>query len=280
MLAGLIWWLIALLLSVGWELSEWPEQNAAAGSALLEQPRLLPFRRARWLWIFAGIFAGIHWLQLQVWATFANLLKGHIWLAPRNSPKQHLKNYACHKCLVIKKRKVGKNSTKTTANPNQNKLLGKKCLGKLGCNCAGADVGKMPGHADAIGFALTFVRIEKFLRLKKKRNYFSISQLAMTFKVENKILCAEHCRWSPSPTQPKGHLQEPFLVHECAGRHSSSTTSQQRKANIIFCQHQKRIFKTLLRNKSRKPTSHEDKNESLSNFAGEDLRPWEIRTKN
>jgi len=26
----------------------------------------------------------------------------------------------------------------------------------------------MPGHADAIGFALTFVRLEKFLRLKKK----------------------------------------------------------------------------------------------------------------
>lgn len=52
----------------------------------------------------------------------------------------------------------------------------------------------MPGHADAIGFALTFVRIEKFLRKKKKkRNYFSISQLAVTFKVESKILCAEHC---------------------------------------------------------------------------------------
>lgn len=67
---------------------------------------------------------------------------------------------------------MGKNSTKTTANPNQNKLLGKKCLGKLGCNCAGADVGKMPGHADAIGFALTFVRIEKFLRLKKKKKLF------------------------------------------------------------------------------------------------------------
>lgn len=27
----------------------------------------------------------------------------------------------------------------------------------------------MPGHADAIGFALTFVRIEKFLRKKKKK---------------------------------------------------------------------------------------------------------------
>lgn len=29
----------------------------------------------------------------------------------------------------------------------------------------------MPGHADAIGFALTFVRIEKFLevKIKKKR---------------------------------------------------------------------------------------------------------------
>lgn len=26
----------------------------------------------------------------------------------------------------------------------------------------------MPGHADAIGFALTFVRLEKFLRLKKR----------------------------------------------------------------------------------------------------------------
>lgn len=25
----------------------------------------------------------------------------------------------------------------------------------------------MPGHADAIGFALTFVRTEKFLRFKK-----------------------------------------------------------------------------------------------------------------
>lgn len=53
----------------------------------------------------------------------------------------------------------------------------------------------MPGHADAIGFALTFVRTEKFLRFKKKtkRNYFSISQLAMTFKVESKILCAVRC---------------------------------------------------------------------------------------
>lgn len=30
---------------------------------------------------------------------------------------------------------------KTTENPKQNKLLGKKCLGKLGCNCAGAEVG-------------------------------------------------------------------------------------------------------------------------------------------
>lgn len=57
---------------------------------------------------------------------------------------------------------------KTTANPKQNKLLGKKCSGKLGCNCAGAEVGQMPGHADAIGFALTFVRLKKFLRLKKK----------------------------------------------------------------------------------------------------------------
>lgn len=26
----------------------------------------------------------------------------------------------------------------------------------------------MPGHADAIGFALTFFRLEKFLRFKKK----------------------------------------------------------------------------------------------------------------
>lgn len=53
----------------------------------------------------------------------------------------------------------------------------------------------MPGHADAIGFALTFVRIEKFLRFfkKRKRNHFSISQLVMTFKAESKILCVEHC---------------------------------------------------------------------------------------
>lgn len=63
----------------------------------------------------------------------------------------------------LKRERWGKRR-KTTANPKQNKLLGKKCSGKLGCNCAGAEVGQMPGHADAIGFALTFVRIEKFLR--------------------------------------------------------------------------------------------------------------------
>lgn len=33
----------------------------------------------------------------------------------------------------------------------------------------------MPGHADAIGFALTFVRTEKFLRFKKKKKKEIIS---------------------------------------------------------------------------------------------------------
>lgn len=42
----------------------------------------------------------------------------------------------------------------------------------------------MPGHADAISFALTFVRIAKFLR-KKKGNDFNISQLAMSFKFKS-----------------------------------------------------------------------------------------------
>jgi len=42
---------------------------------------------------------------------------------------------------VFKKRKMWGKQHKTTANPKQNKLLGKKCSGKLGCNCAGAEVG-------------------------------------------------------------------------------------------------------------------------------------------
>lgn len=52
-------------------------------------------------------------------------------------------------------------------------------------------------------------------------------------------------------------------------------TSEQKKATIIFWQYQKRIFKTLKHFKEigHKPASHEDKNESPSNFAGEDLRP-------
>lgn len=71
----------------------------------------------------------------------------------------------------------------------------------------------MPGHADAIGFALTFVRTEKFLRLKKKkRNYFSISQLVMTFKVESKILCAVQCHCNPIPAQRTCRNPSLFIV--------------------------------------------------------------------
>lgn len=43
---------------------------------------------------------------------------------------------------------------------------GRMSLGKLGCKSAGAQLGWMPGLMDAVGCALTFVRLEKFA-LKK-----------------------------------------------------------------------------------------------------------------